>query len=149
VLWLVSFVTGATVISFAFIVRSTIAGELADYLAELAPDRAEETLEQVATVVLTAILIAIAVLIVVEALLLRGLLRRRKVFRWLLLTALPVQMVVAVFADAFLALGEQALYIRGLLIVQVLLAAAAALTGALPSTAAWLSKDAERSPQNR
>lgn len=149
VLWLVSFVTGATIISFAFIVRATISDDLADYLAELAPDRAEETLGQVAGVVLTAILIGIALVILVEALLLRGLLRRRGIFRWLLLAALPVQVVVAVLADAFLAVGEQALYIRGLLIVQVLLAAAAALAGVLPATAAWLAKPSERGRQTR
>lgn len=149
VLWMVSFVVGATIIAFAFIVRSTIAADLADYLSELAPDRAEETLDQVATVVLTAILIGIGVLIVLEALLLRGLLHRRSAFRWLLLGALPLQVAVAVLADAFLAVGDQALYIRGLLIVQVLLAAAAALTGLLPATGAWLAKDSDRARQTR
>lgn len=137
-LWIASFVAAGTAITVAFLARDRIYSELAAFLAELAPDRAEETLDSVAMIVLTAGLIAIGVVALVQALMLRGLLRKHGVFRPLLFVSLLLQAGVWVLADAFIALGPYGLYLRALLIAGLVLAAAGAVVGATPASGDWL-----------
>lgn len=137
-LWVASFVAAATTVTVAFLARERIGTELSEFLAELAPDRAEETLESVSMIVLTAGLVAIGVVALIEVLLLRGLLRKHGVFRWLLFGALLLQVGVSVLADAFIALGPYGLYLRALLIAGLVLAAAGAVTGATPAVGDWV-----------
>ncbi|AUI50188.1 hypothetical protein [Arthrobacter crystallopoietes] len=137
-LWLLSFLLGAVAIAFAYLSRDHRLERLREIVAEVDPAQDEATVDAVAALVHWGSLGALALIIVVEALLLRGLMRRRGGIRWVQLVVLLIHGGAAVLTDAFLvAPGEGEMYLRWMLVAQLVLASAALLVSLLPGADAW------------
>jgi hypothetical protein len=143
-LWVTSFVVGFLAIGLAFLARTAQLDELQELISDLMPGETESTLERAAQIAYWACVGGLVVVIVAEALLLRLVMNRRRVIRWVMLLFLFVHAGVAVAADAFLALGDAGLFVRLLLATQLLLAGIAAVVALLPGAGRWLR--GERGP---
>ena len=128
---------GIAAVVIAFYAAEDQRSALQDVLADLLPDENEGTLERIASVLFWATLVAILVVILVESVLLSRMLGRHGGARWLMLLVLAVHAVVAVFADAFLSGGDVGLFLRLLLLAQLLLAGVALIVSFLPGTGPW------------
>ena len=131
------FLAGIAAVVIAFYAGDEQRSALQDVLAGLLPEETAATLERIATVLFWVTLGAILVVILVESLLLSRMMGRHGGVRWLMLLVLAVHAVVAVFADAFLSGGDVGIFLRLLLLAQLLLAGVALILSFLPGTGRW------------
>jgi hypothetical protein len=137
-LWLASFVAGMGVLLFAFLARNTQIEWLTGVVEDIQPDQDAGTLKNVATFLFWASLVAVSVVVLVEGILVRRMMHRHGAVRWAIFFVLLVHAAVALLADAFLVTTEQeGLYLRILLVAQLLLAVAAFLASLMPGAWGW------------
>lgn len=143
-LWLLSFLLGAVAIAFAYLSSDARLERLREIVTEVDPAQDEATVDAVAALVHWGSLGALALIILVEALLLRALMRRRGGIRWAQLVVILLHGGAAVLADAFLvAPGEGDMYLRWVLVAQVVLACAALVVSLLPGADTWFRAEHE------
>ncbi|NMR31183.1 hypothetical protein [Crystallibacter degradans] len=144
-LWLLSFLAGFVAIVFAYLSRDARLEWLRALAAELGPDQDSQTLDAVAALAHWGSLGVLVLIIVIEALLLRPMMRQRGWVRWVQLGVLLSHGGAAVLADAVLvAPGGGEDYLRLLLGVQLVLAAAALVISVLPGASNWFSGSRKR-----
>ncbi len=131
------FFAGIAAVVIAFYAGEDQRRALQDVLADLLADETAATLERLATVLFWATLLAILAVIVLESVLLGRMMGRHGGIRWLMLVVLAVHGVVAVFADAFLSGGDVGVFLRLLLLAQLLLSGVALILSFLPGTGRW------------
>jgi hypothetical protein len=97
-----------------------------------------DTLHAVASGALWGSLAVMGLVVLVEMVLLAAMMRRRSGVRWIQLGVLLLHGGATVLADAVLVdVAEQGLYLRGLLLAQLGLAAAGLLISLLPGAERW------------
>lgn len=137
-LWLLSYLLGVVAVAFTYLSRNAQLERLRTLSSELRPGETAETLDSVAAVVFWSMLGALVLIIVVEALLLAVMMRQRGGARWALLAVLVIHGAVWALADAVLiGPGAPELYLRLLLLAQLVTACAGWVVSLLPGARAW------------
>jgi hypothetical protein len=137
-LWILSFLLGLVTVAFTYLSRDGQLDRLRMLSTELRPGQTAETLGSVAALVFWSILGALVLVIIVEALLLGIMMRQRGGARWALLAVLVIHGALWVLADAVLIAHEESeLYLRLLLVAQLITACVAWVVSLLPGAAAW------------
>ncbi len=137
-LWILSFLLGLVAFAFTYLSRDGQLERLHSLASELRPGQGAETLDAVAAIVFWSILAALLLVIIVEAALLAVMMRQRGGSRWALLAVLVIHGAVWVFADSVLmGYEDPELYLRLLLVGQLITACVAWAVSLLPGAAAW------------
>lgn len=138
--WVLSLLVGAVAVVYLFVIREPVLPEIAGLVEGVDASRAEETYTTAADIVYWTGFGTLVAVLLVELTALVSFSNRRRGARWWLLGALVVQAIAFLAVRELIALGDRAVPLERILLIQLGLAVFALLLSALPGALRWTAR---------
>lgn len=139
-LWVLSLLTGAVGVVYAFIIRQAQLPDIAELFRENDETRAEETYTLAADIIFWSVFGALVLVLLVQLWLLVSFANRRPNVRWGQFATIIIQAGILVVAQGLVAVGDRGTPLALILLAQVALALLGLLMSVLPPALRWTAR---------
>lgn len=138
--WALSLLVGAVAVVYLFVIRDSVLPEMTELIKGVDATRAEETYTTASDILYWTGFGSLVAVLLVEVTVLVSFSNRRRGARWWMLGMLAFQAVAFLAIRELIALGDRAVPLERVLLLQLALAAFALLVSTLPGALRWTAR---------